>query len=249
MHRALEVEELAALDLVDPALPVFHTGSEFDTGYSDPAFVVGPFSESVTGLPENFTLVSDSKKDTKLLKAIGYKVQPVDSSLAAITKRFGLTRQSMALGNLKKVASQIQAAKKIELLGESKDSINEALAGYDEVTGFALQEAFLQCNLSHCLALVDRTPATAVVSSAALLLSGHTMAFMIKGSSVREVVAAGFNSYYVNKIRDFAPNYLRRVDYDHATELLSGVLPRIKRGEEPKHLLRRTVLGVLTRST
>lgn len=247
MNRVLEVESIAELDLVARGLPVFYSESEyFDPTYAEPAFAVGPV-EDLCVLSPNFILVADTKKAVNAYKKAGYRVESVDASVSAVAQSFGLTRQSMAISQLKKAYEQMQVAHRIALLGESRDTIEYALADYEDVSGFIIQEAFLTCKLSRCLKLAEQTPATNVVGVAALLLSGHTMAFMIHGSSLSDVIAAGFNSFYANKIRDFSTNYLRRVDYHKSTQLLSSVLPRIKSGEDPVHLLRRVVLQTLTR--
>ena len=246
--KAVEVESIAELELIDATLPIFFGESAlFDRTYPDPAFLVMPIDDDLLPkLGDNFTLVAASKKYATVLKKLGYKVETPNISASEVAKAYGLSRQSMAISSLKSY-HQIQAAKKIALLSESPASLRYALSDFDGLDGFGFQEVFLQCRLPQCLAHISTMPASGVVGTAALLLSGHTMAFMIQGSSVRDVVAAGFNSFYVNKIRDFSANYLKRVDYDRATQLLTSVLPRIKEGEEPLHLLRRVVTGVLSR--
>ena len=246
----IEVEDLAELELINPALPVFFGDSPFfDRSYPDPAFLVMPVDEDLLPrLSPNFLLVASSKKHATILKKLNFPVERHDISPSAVLKTYGLTRQSMSLASLKKTYEQVQVAKKVALLGESKESLQYAMSDFDGLDGFGFQEAFLQCNLPRSLAHVRTMAASGVVGAAALLLSGHTMAFMIQGSSVRDVVAGGFNSFCVNKIHGFSGAYTRRVDYDRATRLLTEVLPRIKEGEEPLHLLRRVVTGVLIRA-
>ncbi len=248
MNRALEVESLTELALVGPTWPVFFLDSPvLDLTYPEPAFLAGPFDDLPKVVGPNFTLVASSKKEATALKKIGYRVESVDASPTAAIKAFGLSRASMRLSSIKKAQDQVQAASAIGLLGETPETLSWVFEQYVETSGFILQEAFLQCNVRQCLRLADAMAPSEVVGAAALLLSGHTTAFMIAGSSVKEMIAAGFNSFYVNKIRDMSGTYTRRVGYEHATTLLTSVLPRIKTGEEPTRLFRRTILGALSR--
>lgn len=250
MPRAREIEDLAELELMGVGVPTFFGESpDFDPSYPDAAYVIAPVPEHLLARLESQTqVVAVRKKDVTALKKLGFEISPVDAGPSAVLKNFGLSRQSMGISSLKKSSAQIQVARVLELLGESKEAFTWAMADFAESDGFAFQEAFLQCNLKLCLKMIEQLHVSDVVGQAALLLSGHTMAFMIKGASFKDVVAAGFNSFYANKIRDFSVNYVRRVDYDRATDLLTSVLPRIKEGQEGLHLLRRTVVGVLARS-
>jgi hypothetical protein len=194
------------------------------------------------------TIVVTAKKEITALKKLGVETATPDCSSRTILDYAGkigpLTRRGLAIMNLKSPHSQVAAALHMALAGEQE--ANQVVRQFPEGSGFILQEAFFDMRVAECLRLVDSIPASRVVELGMLLLSGHTLAFAIKWSDARAVMALGNNPYYVQKIQERSGAYIRKVNFEKATEILTSILPRIKRGHEPRRLLKSSILEILS---
>jgi len=243
-------DDLGALSLINPDFPVFYEEQDY-LDYPNEAFIVMPITgvqlDYLIACKARFIFIAHYKKDIDLLKKKGIIELKIDVSISKVLdslRHLGpLTRASMGLGDLKSVSHQIQAATTIALLGESKESINYAKLQHIETKNFAIQEAFLQMDLSLCLKLLDDVKPSDCVGVAALLLSGHTLAFALKDGSITEL---GVNAYYANKIQDLSVKYVRKAPFEKVTLLLAGYLGQVKEGSEPHHLLRQIILKSLS---
>lgn len=250
---AIFLEDISFLEVLDRNRPVyFAEDPDLDGLMQDPrpAFIVGATDARTINSAVNFghMIVCSGKKEQTVLKKLGLEIATPECSTKSILEFAGtlgpITRRALAISNLKKPSDQIRAATQIGLVGES--FIAAIMGQFPENLGFVLQEAFLDMKIRVCLDLLESVPPTRVVELGMLLLSGHTLAFAIQGSSTRAVMELGNNPCYVNKICDLSRGYIRKVDFGRATQALTSVLPRVKRGHEPHHLLRSTILEVLT---
>jgi len=254
--NALSVECISALTLVDNSLPVFYgTGpEELYLSYPDPGFLVLPIPDatllSLIRSRSPLTLVATSKKDVASLKKRNIEPKLVDVSPSAVLKSASaispLSRSSMSVAGLGKTPVAIAATHMLALLGESKENIAAIMDFFPETQAFAIQEAFLSMNVARTMRLLCLVKSKDAVGVAALLLSGHTVAAILKESSAQEAIASGLNSFYVDKIRSMSTRYIRKVDLNRATKLLSSFLEDVKSGMDAHCLLRYRVAAILT---
>lgn len=256
--KAIVVECLSALEILDRTRPVYYADDPtIDSLLLDPspAFVVGASGDSFDPVfvsrvaQTDHTLVAVSKKEATVLRKLGVDAGVPDMSARAIVERVTesvgpLSRRALAISNLKGQHEQVMAAIQIAMLGDA--AMGTVLGQFPDGAGFVLQESFLDMRIGLCMDLVDSMPATRVVELGMLLLSGHTLAFALKGADARSVMALGYNPYYVNKVRDRSVMYTRKVDFHRATSGLTSILPRIKRGHNPHRLLKSTILEILS---
>jgi hypothetical protein len=257
MLDAIEVDSIRYLEVVDSKRPVIR-GDQADYLAREMlgGFVTWPITNSAISMmrqmPSLWTLVSTCKKDTEAIKKAGMQVKKVAPSvsdvIAAASRLSVLTRQSMAISDLKDVDQQIQAATQIALLGETKEAVDIVLAGFPTGRTFALQSAMLGLRIKTALSIADEIDPHTVPEVGGLLLSGHLVAFASRGPGgvVAVSKAMGLSSFYVERIAMESARYTRRVDFVKSSVALSSIMDRIKKGENPSIVLRSTLIAVLT---
>lgn len=252
MNPAIEVEDVAVLPTLDRARPIISgdNPSLEDLMFAYPnAYVLAPLPEYAR-LSKDCIVVSTGKRETTVLKKLGYAVTVIPLSVSALLDSFKdinpLSRQVLIINTLPDATDKVQVAQTIALLGETPNNIHTVMSQYESFRGFDFQEAFLQMKLSQCLKIAKTFRDSSIVEVGALLLSGHSIAWALKDSSVGEVCSkTGANSFYVNKIYSFASKYIRTVNFGRATQALTSILTRIQEGQDPQVVLKNTLISVL----
>ena len=255
MLEAIEVDCVQYLEVVDPLKPVL-SGSDAELMVQDMqgGFALWPVGDSTMStmkrMPASWVLVSTSKKDSEAIRKLGLQIKKITPSVSDVIKSASrlseLTRQSMAIANLKDIEHQIQAAIQIALLGETKEHIETVVNKFPSGRAFALQDAMLSLNLKKALDILNDIDPNSVIEVGGLLLSGHIVAFASASGVDKTAKALGHNRYYVERITMASSRYVKRVDFVKSTDLLSTILDRVKHGENPAMVLRSTIIGVLT---